>query len=57
MCLFFSQNILSDIREERPVVVIFPDVNFRALQIVITYMYQGQVSIISYENCIVIVRI
>ncbi|XP_068235144.1 uncharacterized protein [Palaemon carinicauda] len=41
---FFKQ-VLDEVNEEQPIVVVFPDVNFKALQIVITYMYLGQVNV------------
>ncbi|KAK7085554.1 hypothetical protein SK128_022814 [Halocaridina rubra] len=43
---FFSsyfKEMLDDIHEECPVIVVFPEVNFQALKIIIAYMYQGQV--------------
>ena len=36
--------MLDDVNEERPMVVVFPGVHYEALQIVISYMYRGQVS-------------
>ncbi|XP_066939003.1 uncharacterized protein [Macrobrachium rosenbergii] len=41
---FFKQ-VLDEVSEEQPIVVVFPEVNFKALQIVITYMYLGQVNV------------
>lgn len=41
----FFKKMLDDVSEERPVVVVFPEINFRALQIIIAYMYQGQVNV------------
>ncbi|XP_069194998.1 uncharacterized protein [Procambarus clarkii] len=41
----FFKKMLEEISEERPMVVVFPGINFDALQIIIAYMYRGQVNV------------
>ncbi|XP_064103331.1 uncharacterized protein LOC135213280 [Macrobrachium nipponense] len=43
--IYLFQQVLDEVSEEQPIVVVFPEVNFKALQIVITYMYLGQVNV------------
>ncbi|XP_042232328.1 uncharacterized protein LOC121873082 [Homarus americanus] len=45
---FFStyfRKMLEEVSEERPMVVVFPGANFDALQVIIAYMYRGQVNV------------
>ncbi|XP_071522737.1 uncharacterized protein [Panulirus ornatus] len=41
----FFKKMLEEVSEERPMVVVFPGVNFDALQVIIAYMYRGQVNV------------
>nr|XP_027236590.1 uncharacterized protein LOC113827855 [Penaeus vannamei] len=41
----FFKKMLEEVSEERPMVVVFPGVNFDALQVIVAYMYRGQVNV------------
>ncbi|KAK8379191.1 hypothetical protein O3P69_019203 [Scylla paramamosain] len=41
----FFRRMLEEVSEERPMVVVFPGVNFDALQLIVSYMYHGQVNV------------
>ncbi|CAL4066661.1 unnamed protein product [Meganyctiphanes norvegica] len=41
----FFKKMLEDVCEERPMVLVFPGINFEALEIIVTYMYRGQVNV------------
>ncbi|KAK3892035.1 hypothetical protein Pcinc_004004 [Petrolisthes cinctipes] len=41
----FFKRMLEEVCEERPMVVVFPGVNYDALQVIVAYMYRGQVNV------------
>ncbi|XP_076063261.1 uncharacterized protein LOC143038138 [Oratosquilla oratoria] len=41
----FFKKMLEDVCEERPMVVVFPGINFDALKVIVSYMYHGQVNV------------
>lgn len=42
----FFRKMFEEVSEERPMVVVFPGADFDALQVIIAYMYRGQVNVL-----------